>query len=492
MPDNITFLTIPTDWRIPGAWIEIDHTRAVRGLPNMERRVLLLGQRLPTGSVPARTLTRVTREADGVDSFGRGSMLAQMIPAALKVHPTADLWALALDDLGAGAAATGTLTVIGEPSEAGTLNLYIGGKPVRVGVSPLQSESQLASDVANTINANEDLAVTASANAGVVTLTAKHKGAEGNGINVVLNYYTGEATPRGIAVTLSPFAGGTGNPDILEAIAAISTGAFYTIVTPWTDLANVTALESELQSRWGGLDMRAGHAFLYKPGTFSQLSAYGDARNSPHSTVVGLNKCPTLPWVIATQFAAAVELSGANDPAVPFRGLRLPDVLAPSENNRFTDAERNLLLHDGISTIIFDASGVAMVEQVITTYQSNSFGMEDRSLLKLNTKWTVDYMRYVFRFAVVRDYPAHKLAGDDVLQYIAPGQKIATPKLIRNTLIAEAGKLVNVGLLEDIDQFKRDLIVVRSESDECRVNAIIPPNVVNQFDVFAAAVQYIL
>lgn len=51
MPDNITFMTIPTDWRIPGAWLEIDHTRAVRGLPNMPRRVLLLGQRLTTGTV---------------------------------------------------------------------------------------------------------------------------------------------------------------------------------------------------------------------------------------------------------------------------------------------------------------------------------------------------------------------------------------------------------------------------------------------------------
>ena len=84
------------------------------------------------------------------------------------------------------------------------------------------------------------------------------------------------------------------------------------------------------------------------------------------------------------------------------------------------------------------------------------------------------------------------LAGDDVLQYVSPGQKIATPKLIRNTLIAAAGQLATVGLLEDLAQFKKDLIVLRSEADECRVNAVIPPNVVNQFDVFAAAVQYIL
>lgn len=492
MPDNITFMTIPTDWRVPGAWLEIDHTRAVRGLPNMTRRVLLLGQRLNTGTIAEGVLTRVSRAADGVTYFGRGSMLAQMIPAVLAVHPTADLWALALDDLGAGVAAGGTITITGAPTEAGTLNLMIGGKPVKVGIAAADTPTVIAAAIAAAVTALPDLAVSATAALGVVTLTAKHKGEEGNGIDVRLNYYTGEFTPAGMAVAIAPLAGGTGNPDALAAIAAMSTGAFYTIVMPWADVANVAAMETELQGRWGGLDMRTGHAFGFKPGSFAALSAYGAARNSPHTTFAGLKGCPSLPWVAAAQFAAAVELSGANDPAIPFRGLRLPDVLAPAEADRFTDAERNLLLHDGISTITFDASGAAMVEQVITTYQTNSAGLEDRSLLKLNTKWTVDYMRLVFRFAVVRDYPAHKLAGDDVLARIAPGQKIATPKLIRNTLIAAAGQLERVGLLEDLAQFKADLIVTRSEADENRVNAVIPPNVVNQFDVFAAAVQYIL
>jgi phage tail sheath gpL-like len=251
-------------------------------------------------------------------------------------------------------------------------------------------------------------------------------------------------------------------------------------------------MESELQSRWGGMDMRAGHVFTFKGATAAGLSTFGSARNSPHSTVFGLNKSPSLPWVIAAQAAAAVEFSGGNDPAIPFRGLSLPDVLAPAEADHFTQTERNLVLHDGISTIIFDESGAAIVEQVVTTYQTNSFGLDDRSLLKLNTKWTVDYMRYVFRSAVARDYPAHKLASDDVLGRIAPGQKIATPRLITNTLIAAAAQLEYVGLLEDLAGFKRDIKVVRSEADECRVNAVIPPNVVNQFDVFAAAVQFIL
>jgi len=492
MPDNITFLTIPTDWRVPGQYIEIDHTKAVRGLPGMARRILVLGQRLAAGTVEAGMLTRVTRKEDGVNYFGRGSMLAQMINAAIKVNPYTEMWALALDDLGAGVAATFLVTVTGSPTEAGTAYLYIGGKRIAIGITAAQTPTQIAAAIAVAVNADLDLPVTASANVGVVTLTARHKGAEGGGIDVRWNYYDGERSPAGVAMAITTGVAGSGNPDVLTAIAAMSTGAYYSIVMPWSDTANMVAMENELQSRWGGMDMRAGHVFSFKAGTAAGLSTYGAARNSPHSTVPGLNKSPTLPWVIAAQFAAGVEFRGGNDPAVPFRGIELPDVMAPAEADRFTQTERNLVLHDGISTIIFDDSGKAMVEQVITTYQTNTFGLDDRSLLKLNTKWTVDYMRYVFRFAVARDYPAHKLAGDDVLQRIAPGQKIATPKLIRNTLIGSAMQLEYVGLLEDLQGFIRDLVVLRSEADQDRVNAVLPPNVVNQFDMFAAAVQFIL
>jgi len=492
MPDNITFLTIPTDWRVPGQYIEIDHTKAVRGLPGMARRILLLGQRLASGSVAAGILTRVTRKEDGVNFFGRGSMLAQMITAAIKVNPYTEMWALALDDLGAGTASTFTITVTGSPTEAGTPYLYVGGKRLAIGITIGQTPTEIATAIAAAVNADLDLPVTATSAVGVVTLTARHKGAETAGIDVRWNYYSGETMPAGITAAIAAGVVGTGNPDVLTAIAAMSTGAYYSIVMPWSDAANMTAMETELQSRWGGMDMRAGHVFAFTARTAAGLSTYGSARNSPHSTVFGLNKSPSLPWVIAAQAAAGVEFRGSNDPAVPFRGIALPDVLAPAEADRLTMTERNLVLHDGISTIIFDESGAAIVEQVVTTYQTNSFGMDDRSLLKLNTKWTVDYMRYVFRFAVARDYPAHKLAGDDVLERIAPGQKIATPRLIKNTLIAAAAQLEYVGLLEDLDGFKENIQVLRSEADECRVNAVLPPNVVNQFDVFAAAVQFIL
>lgn len=492
MPDNLTFATIPIDWYVPGAFIEIDHTKAVRGLPQISHKMLVIGQRLATGIIPAATPVRVTRKEDGVNYFGRGSMLAQQIEAALKVNPYTEFWAIGLDDNGAGVAATGTIVITGTPTESGTLYLRIGHRALSVGITAAQTPTQIAAAIAAVINADLDGAVTAVAAIGTVTVTSRHKGTEGNDIDIRVNYYQGETTPKGITCAITPMAGGTANPDVTAAITAMSSIAAYSILSGWTDTANVTLIEAELVARWGGMQMRQGHMFGFKNGTYSTVAAYGGARNSPHSTFLGLNKSPSLPWVNSAQFGAALEFSGANDPAIPFRSIYLPDVAAPEEKLRFTDTERNLLLHDGISTVTFDQSGACYVEQVVTTYQTNTFGLDDRSLLKLNTKWTVDYMRFAFRFDVLATFPRHKLAGDDVLERIQPGQAIATPKLIRNCLIGTAYKLERVGLLEDAEGFARELIVVRSDADVNRVNAIIPPNTINQFDVFAAAVQYIL
>lgn len=488
MPDNVSFAEIPVDIRTPGQYIEVDNGRAVQGLPQMDRKVLILGQRLAAGTVAEKIPTRVTNAGQAVGYFGRGSQLAAMIAAVKAANPYADLWALALDDLPAGTAATGTVTVTGSATESGTLYLYVAGKRIPVGVVANDAAATVAASIAAAVNADADLPVTAAAALGVVTLTARHRGECGNAIDLRVNYYMGEATPKGITLAIAAMSGGTGNPAVTDALTAIGDDQYYTIVTPWTDAANMTALENELSSRWGAMRQKTGHAFAGLAGTHGALTTYGAARNSPHSTVIGVGKSPSAPWIWAAVLAAVCESSGSIDPARPFQTLELPGVLAPSEKDRFTREERNLLLKDGISTFIVDAGGRCLIERVVTTYQTNAFGVEDISYLDLETKWTVDYIRYAVRARIALRFPRYKLANDGT--NFAPGQAIVTPSIIRAELIGLFRELEFAGLVEGFDQFKRDLLVVRSASDPNRVNAVIPPDIVNQFRVFAAAVQF--
>ncbi len=90
MPDNITFKDIPIGQRVPGAYLEIDPSRAVRGLPQIAHKMLVISQRLSTGIIAEGLPVRITRKEDGINYFGRGSMLAQMIAASLEVNPYND------------------------------------------------------------------------------------------------------------------------------------------------------------------------------------------------------------------------------------------------------------------------------------------------------------------------------------------------------------------------------------------------------------------
>ena len=70
----ISFDQIPVDLRTPGAFVEIDNSAAVRGLPGMPSHILVIGQRLAAGTVAAGVPTQVLTEAAAETYAGRGSM----------------------------------------------------------------------------------------------------------------------------------------------------------------------------------------------------------------------------------------------------------------------------------------------------------------------------------------------------------------------------------------------------------------------------------
>lgn len=483
---SISFNAIPINIRTPGQYIEFDNSRAVQGLPAVRHKILVLGQRLSTGSVAAGMATRMLSAAQAEDAFGRGSMLSAMLAALKAANSYTECWALALDDNGAGVVATGTVTFAGSPTEAGTINLYIGGQLVQAAVASAATTGSLATALAAAVAADTTLPVVASATGSVVTLTTKHKGECANTLDVRLNYYSGERLPKGLLATVVPLGSGTANPDVQAAITAIGDEQYHTVIMPWTDASNLAKIELLLATRFGPLVQKEGHAFAAAAGTLSTVTTLGTSRNCPHLTIMGAGKSPTPTYCVAA-VAGAVD-AFEPDPARPRQTLLLPGVLAPAIAERWTRDERNLALFDGISTTVVDAGGQVLIERLITTYQTNAYGVADVSYLDVETLRTIAYLRFTVRARIATKYPRHKLANDGTL--FGPGQAIVTPNVIRAELVALFMDWMDAGLAEGLDQFKRDLIVQRSTTDANRVDAIIPPDVVNQFRVFAAQVQF--
>lgn len=481
----LSFNQIPIDIRTPGQFLEFDTSRAVQGLPAIRHKILVIGQRLAAGAVVANILTRITAAPQAEEAWGRGSMISAMFNALKTANSYTESWGIAADDLVAGVQAAGTITITGPASAAGIINLYIAGKKITAAVAASAAATAVAASINTAINADTTLPVTSAVVGAVVTVTARHKGLTGNFINLRFNYQVGESLPAGIGATIVAMAAGAGNPDLAATIAALGDNQFHTIIMPFTDSANLALLEAECARRDGPLVMMEGQAFAAVAGSHGDASTLGDSRNSPFLTIMGVQKSPMAPWIVAAVTGAVDAYEP--DPARPRQTLVLAGILAPADADRYTMSERNIHLYDGISTYTVDAGGNCLIERLITTYKTNPQGVADTSMLDIETMRTRAYLRYSVRARIALKYPRHKLASDGT--QFAPGQAVVTPKIIRAELIALFQDWELAGLAENRVQFIADLIVER-DADPNRLNALIPPDCVNQFRIFAAQIQY--
>ena len=99
-------------------------------------------------------------------------------------------------------------------------------------------------------------------------------------------------------------------------------------------------------------------------------------------------------------------------------------------------------------------------------------------------------LRRSWRAAMLLKFPRHKLADDGTR--FGAGQAIVTPAIVRGETVALARQWEEAGLVENLDQFREELIVERNAGDANRVDLVIPPDIVNQARVFAGVFQYIL
>ena len=486
----ISFLTIPLDLRTPGTYLEVDPSRALQGLLGLHHRLLVIGQRLATGETPACTPTMVVSPKDAVRRFGQGSMLANMLTASKTANGYTETWAVALDDDPAGVAASGTFTFGGSPTEAGTVSLLIGGVRVRVRVEAGETPTEVAVSAVAAINAQTSLSVTAAAALAVTTLTHRHKGEVGNNLDLRHSYYQGEVLPKGLTLTVGDMTGGTGNPEIGPALASLADRRCHYNVMPYTDASNLSEMEGWLNERWGPLKKLEGLGFTAARGTPAALSTLGSGRNSPFTSIMGAGRSPTAIEVWASVYGAVEAFNLNIDPARPTQTLVLTGVLPPAVPDILDTAERNVLLHDGISTHTVDDGGLVRIERDVTTYQTNALGEEDPSMLDINTMATLAYIKDQVRARVTNSFPRHKLAKDSA--NVGAGQAIVRPKDMRSELIALFREMEKNGIVENIDQFKTDLVVEINESDPTRLDALLPPDLVNQFRIFAGQIQYLL
>lgn len=487
----IAFSLIPPTIRTPGIYAEFDSSKAVQSLATLEHRVLLLVQRRSSGTRAQGQLDEVRSADDGKTFYGDGSLGHHMVQRAVAANSRGvRIFAMALDDNGAGTAATGSVTFGGPATGAGTLYGLIAGRRVQTGVTVGMTAAQIATAVAASINALTELPGTAAVD-GVdttkVNWTHRHKGLVGNEVDIRFNYNPGEEFPSGVTATVVQPSGGTANPDVTTAIAALGDEWFTDIAMPWSDSTNLGVLETELADRWGPLRPIDGHAYVGKRDSVGNLSTFGNGRNSQFITTLGINGSPTPAYEIGAVLASIAAQELQQHPARPLTSVILPNVLAPVSTLRFGRSERDILLHDGISTTKVAPGGGVAVDRLITMYQVSPAGTLDESYLDLNTMAQLSYLRFSFRVRMAQRFERSILAEDS--NNVDAGQFIVTPNSARIEVLALFEEWERAGLVTGVDQFKQDLRVELS-TDPVRLDVLLPPNLTNPLLILAAKFEF--
>ncbi|MGD9157297.1 MAG: hypothetical protein PVG39_02730 [Desulfobacteraceae bacterium] len=179
---------------------------------------------LLTPNVPIR----VYSPEDVAGQTGYGFMLHRLAKYAMKPGKV-ETWIIPQLEGGSDpATAAGELDFSASADvQAGTIYLYIAGELVRYVTTAGDSADDIGEAIADAINDDDDLPVTAANVAGVVTITSKSGGDWGNDITLLIgnqnNPYT-VSLPTGVACTITDMAGGSGVPDIQDALDALGTG----------------------------------------------------------------------------------------------------------------------------------------------------------------------------------------------------------------------------------------------------------------------------
>lgn len=496
---SIGFNGIPGTIRTHGNFAEFDNSRASSVPGRKPWRALIIGQRQSTGTATPLVSTRVVGESSGDPLFGPKSQAAAMARAYKAANKYDDLYVIGMNDDGSGVAATKTITVTGTASGDGVIYLLIAGKPVQIPVKSGDAQNAIASAINAAVQASRHysrLPYTTGVATNVVTATAVNKGTVANTLDIRVNYEQGQALPPGVTIVVAAGATGSVDPDIATALDALGDVQYDIIVTPYITDAQLETVAAFLKARSGPMVQKDGLAVTAISGTHSAQSTLANGLNTEFLHLVGVGgvtavtgSSPTPLYECAAIAGAVKSFEAQADVARPLQEVALPGILPPPEADRFTREEMDLLIGDGVSPTYVDAGGIVRIERMVTTYKTAPSGVPDESYKNSTTMSNLFLQRWEVNTFFALKYPRHKLADDGT--DFDPGQPVMTPNLARAEILGIAKTWERRGMIENYEQFKRDLIVERDAQDRDRLNYRMNPDTINEFRVMAGQIQFI-
>ena len=483
----------------PGIYVTVNLLAGTASPGTGTLRVAVLATQSAAGDLTDDTEVRsIGGEDDAATAFGTGTVGHLCCKQIYNKYGEAQIDVIS-PTAGAGTA-TLDITAAGSPTSDQVVDVEVMGRTGEVAWLSGESADQIKTKLINwVVQKSTDLACTAvSGGVGVVTVNSKVAGNIGEDINVKMKLrlaQTGTETLTG-AVTNTPLAGGTTDPDITTALTNLQ-GEEYHYIVPClsnTDVANVVSsnnckkLYTHIYNLNTGKDAKLQQAIVGYTGSYATAQATTVHANSFNNAefmecLCGLNML-SMPGEIAGRECGGRLASVTVDPAGNRIGEYMdglyacPDIIA----DKPTAAESQACLTAGVSLLSYDPNDRVVLVRSITTHSQDASGGSDVRLLDVQNVDAAYIITIDLRTNLPIEFANAKIQEDATSTDDLPPSGVTEERDIKAYIITRLRFWQNQGVVDraSLDEFISlgKLIVQVNATDPTQVDMVVPYEII--------------
>lgn len=472
---------------VPGVYTAVQYAQGQASAGTTQYSAVLIANFGGAGSASAATIygpdtiVQLQTEQDAINLFGDGYEAHRMWRAFTAVNKTTPLYVVTVAE-SSGAKATGSITITGTASAAGVVRVRVGGQVIDTGFASGDAATAIGTAVVNNVNGQTHLPVVASGTS-AVTLTSKQKGPRGNDIR-----FSFQVVGTGTGVTLSSSAvsalsGGTTADDSTNALAAIANTRFYYQVSAAHDATQLAALSTQINSNAAPIPGIRCRGVAGSIDTLAATITLATGLNQALFEMVWQQNSDMTPAELAANNAAVYSLMEQSLGALHslnFDGFGndavtgpLWRVQSPSDGTIVSRASIKSALLNGITPIGVSRGSSTYLVKRITTRSLNG-SVPDYRIRDAHKVTVCDRFADDASSEAALDFGGMTIGNDPGKGQVPPAPTILTPRVFKSMLMRLIDQYDATGLLQNADQIKADMQVVREVSPSTRISAIVP------------------
>lgn len=486
---------------VPGEYAEVIFAAGEASRGTSVYSAVLLGNKLDSGAATEDTViygpdtaVPLTSEDEAISLFGEGSELHRMYRRFVKINSTTPLYAVAVAEDGYSTESTGTISIVGPATGAGTLRIFVADEFVDVGFATGDTAADIATAGAVQVNSKSYWPVIAFAVGDDIQLESKQKGLRAN----FIRYFAQVKPFTGTGIDVTPLAsttmsGGAGSDDNALALVTIADKRFYYQVSAAEDVDQLTAHLTQINSQALPITGLRNRLFAGSVDTLANTITITTALNGARAEIEWLQESDVPPCELASHNAGVFALEEA--PIRPklnfdFYGDGANDqwqIRAPKSGKTPSRSQIYAALNAGVTPIgVRESGSTYLVKRITTRYKNGAvvdYRIRDSHKVTISDRYTDDMLN---KFAA--QFRGKEIGNDPKKNEPTPGPNVVTPRVVKAAVDRLTDDYFEDDLLQNPSVIKTNTQVVRSSAPKTRIGVQVPLQPIDILDQIAAKV----